>query len=1624
MTNTVDLIAQYEGYSATPYWDHGQWSVGYGSYAGSRDRNNPPNVTVSRSEARTMLQQQLGKYEASVDKYDSTYNWTPAERQAMTSFAYNIGSLDQVTANGTRSKEEVSQAMLLYNKASGETVPGLVDRRNAEYAIFTGGEAPTTRTAPPPQYSGPGSTSGTGGSDAPLPNAEPGTNFNTAGSLSDIVTQMENAGEWWENALDEYQNYTYHLELFVVKQQDAVEFLMNEAQDLDSIISNSWPGSDIQYITIAETGVTTEFNIQDLEIQSLGAGSSSVSRLAGTATKLSFSIVQVGNTSLNDNLMNAALLSGYASIAEAKYFLKVNFKGYSDDGVTIRSENQNLTKVFPFVISNVGDVPSSTDARGTITTIDGTITPDYAVSRSVNLIQHNFEFDIKETLKETIEEFFSKLNENIQKNDFSTDNAAENQYIHTYEFEFDNDFMTEFGESKMNGDEPNVGGAARNQVATRTGSVNISQQTGVITSGLSVIDVLYDICIQSIDIRTELTTEKDTFTKTVSILPDASPKPNGLNPLSGEAGHNVKYFITTKNQIVVQNNYDNANKITNSAKMVKEIFDRQQCKKIYYYQYTGLNDQILDLNISLNRQLIKAYNLPKDDAFAQRFIEGNEQIIQDLNPRAKAKLEELQSQLSILEGDRTAANKNLDSIRSQVENSSEELTNAIVIGQQDELLARGVPPEIARQTAEALRDKPLQAQLQAAQQYDPDILNTTSEEREKYNKLLERYNSAGNRVNTVDTSLREIEGQVDKVTMQALGANFSAYTNSQVSDISENFSGIAGQLSNSNQIIMEELGDDLISTLTTQQLEDIVEALLVNPVIFKRGILPYLTEKNNIRIYTSSNEKEVDLAKEKFYEAVNMDISMEQLKLTIKGDPYWIDTYLTPKTAKELFGNSNAIDTYRSHPTSINGANYVTIVSNKAAGVDENDNTKIANLVTMLYAVRNVTSSFSNGQFVQQLDMIRIPVPDSFLPVNPFFSTSSVDLDEETVMGQQVGTANDGSGFRSLVPGLFDPRGRDQIGDGGNGTGGSTIDLGDGIGNSIGSGRGGDPRLFANNAFSSISGSISTLAGKIADSPFPSASDSARYASLINQASMAAAYGSNDALSGIESANKTISDSYGNPEEVSSVLQELVDNGENVSPEAIAMLKNVYEDPDTIVTPTQISDDAVFNVMEEVQTLNDQNFHSADEIAADVSGHMTSSIDPVSVYDTPPSLILLENSNMMLDGTLPLLSTETYTSSTPPVVDYNIEQLEALDLPEDVVSGYKDAAATRNGIKVRKYIDSLPQNQADLLDSIDSPYVLKTQPAIEVAPTIEEVASTPLKTPREEIMQARIQDAQTQMIAEAGGSYNDLSDDEKRHYENLSDAYDEIDEIANNDPIRNEAKLKIINDELDKSIRIYNDRLSGGDSEWSWTQKEAEDKEQLEIQNDTTVLENISNLDNAHSTPIADRVIVDNNGNVNIMKDMSVLPTKPSDGFSLPIDYLSENDEFEITDEHLAQYELAENNWNDFRKGEYVTVTVVDDNPLIGTYETELYSSFDNPELAQRYGIDTTPLQEGEVITADDPRYIQWNVGNLSDIRNKIANELPLVTTVDTINSQVEGTKKLEVDIGLNGFVLLEGQGE
>lgn len=54
----------------------------------------------------------------------------------MISFAYNIGSIDGLTANGTRSRATIAAKILEYNKAGGKVYRGLTRRRKAERKLF------------------------------------------------------------------------------------------------------------------------------------------------------------------------------------------------------------------------------------------------------------------------------------------------------------------------------------------------------------------------------------------------------------------------------------------------------------------------------------------------------------------------------------------------------------------------------------------------------------------------------------------------------------------------------------------------------------------------------------------------------------------------------------------------------------------------------------------------------------------------------------------------------------------------------------------------------------------------------------------------------------------------------------------------------------------------------------------------------------------------------------------------------------------------------------------------------------------------------------------------------------------------------------------------------------------------------------------------------------------------------------------------------------------------------------------------------------------------------------------------------------------------------------------------
>lgn len=127
----VNLIKDFEKCRLEAYkCPAGVWTIGYGHTAGVK-----PGDKITQAQADAYLAADLEKYEAKVNKYD-TYHWSQNEFDALVSFTYNIGSIDQLTANGTRTKAKIASSMLLYNKANGRALAGLTRRRQKENALF------------------------------------------------------------------------------------------------------------------------------------------------------------------------------------------------------------------------------------------------------------------------------------------------------------------------------------------------------------------------------------------------------------------------------------------------------------------------------------------------------------------------------------------------------------------------------------------------------------------------------------------------------------------------------------------------------------------------------------------------------------------------------------------------------------------------------------------------------------------------------------------------------------------------------------------------------------------------------------------------------------------------------------------------------------------------------------------------------------------------------------------------------------------------------------------------------------------------------------------------------------------------------------------------------------------------------------------------------------------------------------------------------------------------------------------------------------------------------------------------------------------------------------------------
>lgn len=131
----IDLIKSFEGCKLVAYKavnTEKYYTIGYGHYGADVTKG----MRITQSKADALLVSDLAKFEAKVEKYQKKYNFNENQFSALVSFAYNVGSIDQLTANGTRTIAQISSKFAAYNKSGGRVLTGLTKRRAAEKKLF------------------------------------------------------------------------------------------------------------------------------------------------------------------------------------------------------------------------------------------------------------------------------------------------------------------------------------------------------------------------------------------------------------------------------------------------------------------------------------------------------------------------------------------------------------------------------------------------------------------------------------------------------------------------------------------------------------------------------------------------------------------------------------------------------------------------------------------------------------------------------------------------------------------------------------------------------------------------------------------------------------------------------------------------------------------------------------------------------------------------------------------------------------------------------------------------------------------------------------------------------------------------------------------------------------------------------------------------------------------------------------------------------------------------------------------------------------------------------------------------------------------------------------------------
>lgn len=395
-----------------------------------------------------------------------------------------------------------------------------------------------------------------------------------------------------DNVLNKYDSYTYKWKMMMVHPDQAHRFESLAKPDSDRVV------------VMAESGVEAEINIQGVN-QSLVLAFKRNRDRSGLANMFSFNLVEPGGATFFNRIILAANRLGIENHLHACYLLELKFIGYNPDGTV----DEDMVGPFYYVCSMTGLTFDYSD--GATSYRADLIETHQEAFKPQNL---HLKYDMGTFSASTFGEFLEIFEERLMDQEMARISRSTGiSYPTEYKFgvdDGDEEWLDwAFGSSSQGGESTNLGGTS----VTGNGTLSFTFEKGTAVSDAIIVALLHT------DNMRKLPTAKGGFHKKSAI--DGEAKAQSFADLSKwyvfrtdtkylrydflKKQYQKEITYKIKSHVVSELIHDpiSYNDVLKNPSLQKrrisEIFRNGYLAKRFDYTYTGLNTEVLNLDISL-----------------------------------------------------------------------------------------------------------------------------------------------------------------------------------------------------------------------------------------------------------------------------------------------------------------------------------------------------------------------------------------------------------------------------------------------------------------------------------------------------------------------------------------------------------------------------------------------------------------------------------------------------------------------------------------------------------------------------------------------------------------------------------------------------------------------------------------------------------------------------------------------------------------------------------------------------------------------------------------------------------------------------------------------------------------